>query len=103
MFSITTMELSTSIPTPSARPDSEITFIVTPLKYISTMAVRILIGMEQAMTKVGRISRRNTSRIRIASAAPNTRFCSTEPTTMSMYTPWFISTTVCMSLFFFWI
>ena len=84
MFSITTMELSTSIPTPRASPDREMTFMVTPLKYIRTMAVRILIGMEHAITKVGRISRRNTKRIRIASTAPNTRFCSTEPITMSI-------------------
>ena len=68
------MELSTSIPTPSARPDSEITFIVTPLKYISTIAVKILIGMEQAMTNVGRISLRNSNKMKIANTAPNTRF-----------------------------
>ncbi len=36
---MTTMELSTSIPTPSANPDKDITFSVIPLKYIHTTAV----------------------------------------------------------------
>ena len=59
MFSITTTELSTSIPTPNARPDSEIIFSVTPLKYISTMANISEIGMLRAMITVGLRSRRN--------------------------------------------
>ncbi len=70
MFSITTMELSTSIPMPSARPDKEIIFSVTPLKYMHTMAVTRLMGMEKATTMVGRRSFRNSIRIRMASRPP---------------------------------
>ena len=64
------MELSTSIPTPSARPDREMIFKVIPVKYISTIQVRILIGIENAMISVGRQSLRKISRIRMASTAP---------------------------------
>ncbi len=84
IFSITTMELSTSIPTPSARPDKEIMFNVTPEKYMATNAVIILIGIEQAITKVGRILFKNTRRIITASIAPYTRLLSTEWTIISI-------------------
>ena len=56
MFSKTTTELSTSIPTPTASPDSEIILRVTPLKYISTRAKITLIGIESATIRVGFIS-----------------------------------------------
>ena len=72
------------MPTPSARPDSEIILIVTPEKYISTIAVRILIGIEQAITNVGLISFKNSSSIRIASSPPNNIFSRTELITMSI-------------------
>lgn len=84
MFSMTTMELSTSIPTPTASPAMEMTLSVTPEKYISTMANVTLIGMDSATISVGLRSRRNSSRISTASAAPTARFSSTEPTTMRM-------------------
>ena len=84
IFSITTMELSTSIPTPSARPDSEITFSVTPLKYMHTIAVIKLTGMEQATTAVGRQSFRNTIRIRTARTAPNNTLLIMESITRSI-------------------
>ena len=64
------MELSTSIPTPSASPDREIIFSVTPEKYMATSAVIILMGIEHAITKVGRILFKNTRRIKIAKTAP---------------------------------
>ena len=70
MFSITTMELSTSIPMPRARPDREMIFRVTPLKYMHTMAVTRLTGMENATTMVGRRSFKNTSRMKMASSPP---------------------------------
>ena len=84
IFSITTMELSTSIPTPSARPESEMTFNVIPLKYIHTIAVIRLIGMEQATTAVGRQSLRNTIKIKIASTAPNSTLFKMESIMKSM-------------------
>ena len=62
----------------------EITLSVTPEKYMSATAKVRLMGMEQAMMKVGRTSRRNSSRISTASAAPMSRFCSTELTTRWM-------------------
>ena len=70
MFSMTTMELSTSMPTDTARPESEIMFSVTPEKYMSTTANTTLMGMETRVMTVGRISRRNTRRTRIAKIAP---------------------------------
>ena len=58
------------MPTPSARPDSEIIFKVIPEKYMATMAAIILIGIEQAITKVERTLFKNTSKMIIASTAP---------------------------------
>ena len=84
IFSITTMELSTSIPTPRASPEREIILSVTPEKYMSTRAATTLMGMEQAMTKVGLISRRNKNSTRIARIPPYSIFCRTELTTISI-------------------
>ena len=72
------------MPTPKARPDREITFRVTPLKYISTTAATTLMGMEQATTMVGLMSNMKMARIKMASRPPYSRFSSTESTTMSM-------------------
>ena len=41
------------MPMPRASPDSEMMFRVTPLKYMHTMAVTRLTGMENATTRVG--------------------------------------------------
>ena len=49
-----------------------------------TIAVMILIGMEHAITSVGRKLPRNTSNTKIASAAPDSIFSITESTTISM-------------------
>ena len=67
---MTTMELSTSMPTPSARPDSEMMFSVTPVKYISTTANVRLMGMLMATTNVGRTSFKNSASTRMASTPP---------------------------------
>ena len=72
-FSITTMELSTSIPTATARPESEIMLSVTPEKYISTNANTTLMGIEQRVMNVGRMSLKNRNRITIANTAPHSR------------------------------
>ena len=81
---MTTMLLSTSMPTPSARPDSEIRFSVTPEKYISVTAHRRLKGMLHATMSVGRASRKKRMSTRMASAPPHRRFDITLSTTMAI-------------------
>ena len=90
-----TMELSTSMPMPRLRPDSDSTFSVMPVKYMHTKAMTTLMGMEKATVMVGRKSIRNSSRIRIARLPPVSRLPSTESTMMLMYSPWFIRSTMC--------
>ena len=70
---MTTTELSTSMPTATARPDREIMLMVTPEKYISTTAKITLMGMEHRVITVGRRSRRNRYRISTANSAPQPR------------------------------
>ena len=55
MFSIITMELSTSMPTPKASPPMETTFKVIPAKYIMTKVATTLIIMELPTTNVALI------------------------------------------------
>lgn len=73
MFSITTMELSTSIPTDTASPDRDIMFTDTPVKYISAMANIKLMGMLHRVMTVGLQSRRNRNRIKTENTAPHRR------------------------------
>ena len=70
MFSITTMELSTNIPTPRAKPPKDMMFMVTPVKYIMAIANIRLIGMDTAITMVGFMSFKNNIRTKIASNPP---------------------------------
>ena len=93
MLSMETMELSTNMPMPSARPDSESTLSVMPVKYMQTNATTTLSGIESAMMIVGRQSIRNTSSTRIASAAPEIRLSMTESMMTLMYSPWSNSST----------
>ena len=58
------------MPMPRASPDREMMFRVTPLKYMHTIAVTRLMGMENATTMVGLKSFRNTINIRMASNPP---------------------------------
>ena len=58
------------MPTPRANPDKDIIFNVTPLKYIKTMANNKLIGILKAITIVGFILFKNTSKTKIASIPP---------------------------------
>ena len=95
MFSMATMELSTSMPMPRLRPPSDITFSVMPVKYMHTNAITTLMGIENAMVIVGRRSIRNSSRISIARPPPDSRLFSTESTMILMYSPWFIRSTMC--------
>ena len=76
--------MSTNIPTPIAKPESEITFSDIELKYIKTIAKIRLIGMETAMMIVGFMSRRKKNRIIIAKTAPMSRFWSTLHTIILM-------------------
>ena len=71
------MELSTSMPIPSARPDNDIMFSEIPVKYININAVRTDRGMLTATTMVGFTSFKNSARIRIASTAPTIMLCNT--------------------------
>ena len=87
MFSIVTMLLSTSIPTPNASPASESTFKLTLLKYMSTMASIRLIGMLTPTISVDLALLKNRNSITMASTAPYSRFSITVPITISMYTP----------------
>ena len=73
MFSITTMELSTSIPTATARPESDIRLMVTPEKYMSTMAKVKLMGMLRRVMNVGLKSLKKRRSTIMAKRAPYIR------------------------------
>ena len=77
IFSITTILLSTSIPTPRARPDNEIIFNVTLLKYIRTIANSKLIGILKAITIVGLILFKKINKTNIAKIPPYIRLFNT--------------------------
>ena len=70
---MTTTELSTSIPTDTAKPLREIMLMVTPVKYISTTAKMTLTGMESSVMTVGRQSRRNRNSTTTENSAPHSR------------------------------
>ena len=85
MFSSSTIESSTSRPTPSASPPSVNTFSVCPVKYSSTNVAMIDSGMATAMMPV---ARRLTRKIRITSTAsspPHAASCSSALTAERMY------------------
>ena len=84
MFSITTMELSTSIPMPTERPARDMMLSCIPEKYIKTMAKVMLIGMLTAVIRVGFISRRNMNSTIMARIPPVTRLFKTDEMAMSM-------------------
>ena len=90
MFSITTMELSTSIPTLRPSPEREMTFRVMSLKYISSRANITLSGIERATMRVGLILLRKSARTIIASRAPQSRLLRTSLTMKLIYIPWSI-------------
>ena len=76
-------------------------FKVISVKYISTTATITDSGIDAAITSVGFMSFKNKSNTKIASIAPTIIFSITLFTTMSMYTPWFISTVACNPSFSF--
>ena len=73
MFSSTTIELSTTMPTAKARPARLMTLSVRPNHRISRKVPMTLIGMAIATTNVLDRLRRKSSRTRIASVPPTNR------------------------------
>ena len=69
MFSITTVPLSTRIPTASAKPPSVIVFNDWPRTYMTRTAARIESGMDSRMMKVSRPFPRNSQIISAVSPA----------------------------------
>ena len=68
---MTTTELSTSMPTDTARPLREIMLMVTPVKYMSTTAKITLTGIDTSVMTVGRQSRRNKNSTTTENSAPH--------------------------------
>ena len=94
MFSITTILLSTNIPTPNAKPANDITFIVTPPN-------NKLIGILKAIIIVGFIFLKNSNNIIIANIPPKIKLLNTEWITILIYIPWSSSAVICISWLFF--
>ena len=70
MLSSTTIELSTSIPMPSARPPSDMMFSDTPPRYIRKKLAITEIGIANPTTRVVRRRRRNRYSTATASRPP---------------------------------
>jgi hypothetical protein len=68
----------------------DIMFRLTPVKYIRVKASIRLTGIETAMIRVGRISRRNRNSIITASNPPIIKLFKTEPMIMPIISPWSI-------------
>ena len=77
IFSITTTELSTSMPIPMASPAMDMRLREMPAKYMMTKVATTLMTMERAVSRVGRRSLRKMKRITTASSAPQSRFSMT--------------------------
>ena len=71
MFSKTTMELSTSMPTPRVRPAKVIRFSVRPEKYMAPRVMQSEVGMARAMISVLLKFARNRNRTMTASRMPS--------------------------------
>ena len=71
-FSMTTIALSTSIPTPSASPPSVMMFSVQPAKYIRAKVETMETGIAIPMMPVLLMSRRKKRSTSIASIPPKT-------------------------------
>ena len=77
MFSSTTIELSTNMPTPSASPPKLTVLSVKPLKYISAKVAMTEIGIATPMISVEVRLRRKNSSTNTASTAPASAALST--------------------------
>ena len=70
MFSRTTMELSTIMPTPMAMPPRLIMFNVRLKARMRTKTVKMQMGIDTAMVRVAPPRRRNSSTTTAASSTP---------------------------------
>ena len=84
---MTTMELSTSIPMPSARPAMVMMLRDSPEKYISTRAKTTDRGMLMATMRVGLTVLRKRARMMTASRAPISILLIMSRMIISMYSP----------------
>ncbi len=72
MFSMTTIALSTTMPTANAIPASDTMFTVRPSRTSTTIATTTEIGIASAMMPTVRNERRKSSRTIVASRPPKT-------------------------------
>ena len=79
MFSSTTIELSTTMPTANASPAREMTLSVRPSSFIARKVPTMLSGMAAATTKVPARLRRKSISTSTASKPPTTRLWRTRP------------------------
>ena len=84
MFSSTTMELSTIMPTPSAIPPSDIMFSVISSANIIRKVNRMQHGIATEMATVAPRSRRNSSSTTAANSTPIQMFDTVLSTVMLM-------------------
>ena len=77
MFSVTTTELSTSIPTVRVRALRVTIFSVIFARFIKQKVAKNAVGMEIAITKVELMLLRNRKMTRAARTAPATALCAT--------------------------
>ena len=88
MFSSTTTALSTSMPTASAMPPSDMMLSDRSNMYIATNVPMTDTGMASPVMKVARASRRNRYRTRIASRPPISAASRTSPIADEMNFDW---------------
>ena len=74
MFSKTTIELSTNIPTPRASPPNEMILIVKPPKYINKKVVTMEIGIANPIMMVLLKFLKKRNKTKIASKPPKIAF-----------------------------
>lgn len=84
MFSRTTIELSTIMPTPSVMPPSDIMFSVMPHTFMIRKVNKMQHGIAMVSDSVAPRSRRNTSRTTAANSTPIQMFCTALSTVMLM-------------------
>jgi hypothetical protein len=86
--SSTTTALSTSMPTPRARPPRDITLRLTPKRCMKKNVAMMETGMVMPMIRVLKASFRKKNRITMARRPPSTAFSSTSSMALSMKRDW---------------
>ncbi len=84
MFSITTMASSMTTPTTNAMASSVITLSVKPITQMTPNVATSESGIERPTIRVGRVRRRNTNTVTVASRAPKNRANSVSATASRM-------------------